>query len=95
MSIGQRYTGGVDVQLSNNARAIIEKLVAVGAYPSAAAVIETALLRMEDDEPAYWEHMRALVAEGMEDVRAGRVSPLTAETAESIKREGRQQRARA
>ena len=85
----------MDLQLSSDARAIIEKLVAAGVYPSAAAVIETALLRMEGDEPAYWEHVRAQVAEGLEDVRAGRVTAFTADLAASIKHEGRQQRARA
>jgi Arc/MetJ-type ribon-helix-helix transcriptional regulator len=66
----------MQVQLSEYARQRVEQLVEDGSYPSAAAAVEAAVENLASLASGLSpERIRELVAEGYEDVRAGRLRP--------------------
>jgi antitoxin ParD1/3/4 len=68
----------MNITLSPEMERYVAEKVKAGQYDSASAVIEDALssFRGQEEFVAEDPHLRSLVAEGVEQVRRGEVSPL-------------------
>ena len=80
----------MQVQISDEAAANIERLVKQGSYDDASDVVESAIRRLAQSEAEYMEDVRAKILRSIESLNAGRGTVLTMEVAEKIKREGRE-----
>ena len=76
----------MQIELTGQAREILEKLLAQGQFQSAEEAVEQALNFYETCQPTI-ESLRAKIQEGMDDIAAGRVSELDIE---DVKRRGRE-----
>ena len=77
----------MNVSLSDETNEIIARLVQSGAFPSAEAVIETAVQSLEieePDDPEYWAYVRDAARVGMADIEAGRLIPWTDDSMEEL-----------
>lgn len=74
------------VSLGEHFTEFIHKQVASGRYATASDVIRAALRSLEDEE-AHTIWVRALIAEGMADIEAGRVYEDSHELWDAINRE--------
>ena len=73
----------MNVSLGNNLETMVRQKVADGRYTNASEVVREALRRMEDHDIKL-QALRALVAEGDADVRAGKVYDWTPELMDEI-----------
>lgn len=65
----------MEIQLSPEAAEFVQRKMATGGFSSPGDVIEEAIQFYESHEPTL-ESLKAKIAEGLEDVAAGRVAPL-------------------
>jgi putative addiction module CopG family antidote len=80
---------GMDVHLTREAEAVVKAEIASGEFPTAEAVVAASLRLLRLQRDSYWDTVRALVAEGIDDLETGEEMELDADSLESIKREGR------
>lgn len=76
----------MQIELTAKGREVVEKLIDAGKFHSADEVVQHALEFYDSCQPTL-ESLRAKIQEGMDDIAAGRVSPLDVE---DVKRRGRE-----
>jgi antitoxin ParD1/3/4 len=74
----------MNITLSPRFEAMIRERIERGDYADAADVVEEALLRMEQEDQAKLERLRAALQLGLDDVEAGRVREYTPEVRAEI-----------
>jgi putative addiction module CopG family antidote len=80
----------MQVHISDEAAAAIERLVNDGSYEDASDAVESAIRLLTESSEEYIEDVRAKILKSIESLDAGRGTLLTKEVAEKIKREGRE-----
>lgn len=83
------YNQAMQVQISDEAAAEVERLVQHGAYEDAQRVVEEAIRRLAMTDAEYIEDVRAKILKSIESLDSGRGAVLTQEVADRINREGR------
>jgi antitoxin ParD1/3/4 len=74
----------MNVTLSPRFEAMIRDRIEHGDYADAADVVEEALLRMEQEDQAKLERLRAALQLGLDDIENGRVREFTPEVAAEL-----------
>jgi antitoxin ParD1/3/4 len=80
----------MNVSLTPELEKWIERCVKAGRYASSSEVVQAGLQALMDEQgpefPAWTrEELKAEIQKGIDDIRAGRVTPLSEVTVESIK----------